>query len=51
MCMYCFILMSCGTYFNQPMTHSNAILGEGTEGTSVLKSLARSKKQNCCRSI
>jgi len=37
--------MSCGTYFNQPITHSNAILGEGTEGTSVLKSLPEAKNK------
>lgn len=45
MCVCCFVFMSCGTYFNQPLTHSNAILGEGTEETSVLKSLPEAKNK------
>jgi len=34
-----FLCASCGAYFNQPVTVSKAVLGEGTQNTKVLKNL------------
>ena len=34
-----FLCISCGAYFNQPVTISKAVLGEGTQNTKVLKNL------------
>ena len=34
-----FLCVSCGAYFNQPVTVSKAVLGEGTQNTKILKKL------------
>ncbi|MFD0964123.1 CsgG/HfaB family protein [Pseudofulvibacter geojedonensis] len=39
----CFLLSSCGAYFNQPLTVSNAVLGEPTPNTKRLVNLPEPK--------
>lgn len=40
----CFLMSSCGAYFNQPLTQSNAILGEETPSTKILRDLPEPKQ-------